>query len=27
MDALSAAGVHVCASPAEIGCKVKEILG
>ena len=26
MDALSAAGVYVCASPAEIGSKVKEIL-
>ncbi len=26
MDALSAAGVHVCASPAEIGNKVKEVL-
>jgi len=27
MEALSVAGVHVCASPAEIGSKVKEILG
>jgi succinyl-CoA synthetase alpha subunit len=27
MDALSAAGVYVCASPAEIGSKVKEVLG
>jgi len=27
MDALSAAGAHVCDSPADIGKKVKEILG